>query len=56
MPTLFVRVLGLNAIALDITAHGSYGMHKSEVALVLDVTGSMMAGTRLADLKMVPRK
>jgi Flp pilus assembly protein TadG len=56
MPTYFVRLLGLNTVSVAATAHGSYGMQKSEVALVLDVTASMLTGTRMADLKTVSKK
>lgn len=50
VPTTLLRVIGLDEIEVGATAEVTVGGSNLEVALVLDVTGSM-AGQRITDLK-----
>jgi Flp pilus assembly protein TadG len=54
MPTIFMRILGQNSISLYAEAHGRFGLAKAEVALALDITGSM-TGSRMDALKMAAK-
>lgn len=51
VPTVFGRLAGVDRIAVPIAATAIYESSDIELALQLDVTGSM-AGRRLADLKL----
>jgi Flp pilus assembly protein TadG len=51
VPTLFARIAGIEQFTVPHSATAIYESHDVELALQLDVTGSM-AGRRLADLKV----
>jgi Flp pilus assembly protein TadG len=51
VPTTLLRVLGVREIEVGAEAEVTVGGANLEVALVLDVTGSMAQGTRIADLR-----
>lgn len=55
VPTTLLRVLGMNDIEVSAEAEVTVGGTNLEVALVLDVTGSMAQGTRIADLRAAAR-
>lgn len=50
IPTTFLKMLGIGTLKLETKAAASYGGSLMEVALAMDVTGSMY-GTKLADAK-----
>lgn len=50
MPTLFVKLVGVNQLSSRITAEAMQGSANLEISLALDVTGSM-GGSRIAALK-----
>jgi Flp pilus assembly protein TadG len=50
VPMTLMRVLGFKNVTVRAIAQSSFGSKPTEVALVLDTTGSM-AGTKLADLQ-----
>ncbi len=50
LPTTLTKVLGIDALKLNITSKAAVGMGTAEIALVLDNTGSM-AGARIDALK-----
>jgi Flp pilus assembly protein TadG len=49
-PTTFMKLAGLNDVALAASGQAAWGTRKIEVALVLDNTGSM-AGAKITELK-----
>ncbi len=54
VPTLFARIAGIEQFAVPRSATAIYESNDVELALQLDVTGSM-AGSKLADLKIAVR-
>ena len=54
MPTNFARLFGIDKFEIGASAQAEFGISKSEVALVLDNTGSM-AGAKLDALKAAAR-
>lgn len=54
VPTIFARIAGIERFSLPRSASAVYESNDVELALQLDVTGSM-AGRRLADLKLAVR-
>lgn len=54
VPTVFGRLAGVNSIDFPKSASAVYNIMDIEVALALDVTGSM-SGSKLADLKVAAK-
>ena len=54
MPTNFARIFGIDKFEIGASAQAEFGITKSEVALVLDNTGSM-SGAKLDALKTAAR-
>jgi Flp pilus assembly protein TadG len=50
VPMAFMQLLGTKTVSVKATAQGAFGQRPTEVALVLDTTGSM-AGSKLSDLQ-----
>jgi Flp pilus assembly protein TadG len=50
VPMAFMQLLGTKSVSVKATAQGAFGQRPTEVALVLDTTGSMTGG-KLADLQ-----
>jgi Flp pilus assembly protein TadG len=55
LDTYFARIFGLQKLNIGVASFSRFGLVNSEVALVLDTTGSM-AGARLDTLKTVSKK
>jgi Flp pilus assembly protein TadG len=51
IPTFFMSVLGTDSIEIEASAQATLSSRDVEVALVLDVTGSMASSNRINDLK-----
>jgi Flp pilus assembly protein TadG len=51
IPATFMRVLGSTSITVSASAEATLESRSVEVALVLDVTGSMLTDNRIGDLK-----
>ena len=51
IPTFFMGVLGTDSIDIEASAQATLSSRDVEVALVLDVTGSMASSNRINDLK-----
>ena len=49
--TNFLTLIGMSTLEVEATSAATYGGQKTEVAIALDVTGSMNSGTKLADAK-----
>ena len=49
--TTVARVLGIDEVPIGVTSQAVRSLGKIELALVLDNTGSMNTGSKLADLK-----
>ena len=50
VPMTLMRVLGFKTVVVKAIAHSSFGAQPTEVAMVLDTTGSM-SGSKLSDLQ-----
>ena len=55
VPTNFLTLIGMSSLEVEVTSAATYGGQKTEVAIALDVTGSMNSGTKLADAKAAAR-
>lgn len=51
VPANFLTIIGLSELDVAVSSAATYGVQKTEVAIALDVTGSMNSGTKLADAK-----
>lgn len=51
VPANFLTIIGLSELEVAVSSAATYGIQKTEVAIALDVTGSMNSGTKLADAK-----
>jgi Flp pilus assembly protein TadG len=51
VPTTFTKILGQENMNIDLTSEVAWGMKKLELALALDVTGSMASSNKMTELK-----
>jgi Flp pilus assembly protein TadG len=51
VPANFLTIIGMDQLQVTVTSAATYGGQRTEVAIALDVTGSMNSGTKLADAK-----
>lgn len=56
IPTPFVSLVGVKTMRANLQSQATRGSLDIEVAVALDITGSMTAGTRMADMKAAAKE